>query len=82
MAACPVIVRPISIRWISLVPSKIVRILESMGRVIGIPARGFRSPFAWGTAALSGAAHGFQPHRSPPATHADGASSSDELLGS
>jgi hypothetical protein len=36
------------IRWISDVPSKIVKILECMGRVIGIPARGFRSPCAWG----------------------------------
>jgi hypothetical protein len=35
------------------VPSKIVKILASMGRVIGIPAPGFRSPCAWGTAALS-----------------------------
>ncbi len=38
-------------RWISEVPSKMVKILESMGSVIGIPARGFRSPCAWGTAA-------------------------------
>jgi hypothetical protein len=35
---------------------------------------GYRCPF--------GAAHGFQPHRSPPATDADGASSADEILGS
>jgi hypothetical protein len=34
----PVIVRPISIRWLSDVPSKMVKILEDMGRVIGIPA--------------------------------------------
>jgi hypothetical protein len=68
-----------SIRWISDVPSKIVKILECMGRVIGIPARGFQSPCAWGTAALSVAAHGFQPHGSPPATHADGASSAEEI---
>jgi hypothetical protein len=44
--------RPISIRWISDVPSKIVKILAGTGRVIGIPARGFRSPCAWGMAAL------------------------------
>jgi hypothetical protein len=34
------------IRWISLVPSKIVKILEGTGRIIGIPARDFRSPYA------------------------------------
>jgi hypothetical protein len=55
----PVTVLPTSIRWISLVASKMVKILECMGRVIGIPARGFRWPCAWGTAALSGAPHGF-----------------------
>src|SRR5271170_3419432 len=49
----PVTVRPISIRWISDVPSKMVKILECMGGVIGIPVRGFRWSYAWGTAALS-----------------------------
>ena len=78
----PVIVRPISIRWISDVPSKMVKILECMGRVSGIPARASDRRAHGGTAALSGDAHGFQPHRSPPATHADGASSADEILGS
>ena len=29
-------------------PSKIVKILAGMGRAIGIPARGLRSPCAWG----------------------------------
>ena len=48
LTSSPVTARPISIRWISDVPSKIVKILECMGRVIGIPARGFRSPCAWG----------------------------------
>jgi hypothetical protein len=49
-------------RWISEVPSKIVKILEGVGRVIGIPARPPISPADGGTAALSGAAHGFRPH--------------------
>jgi hypothetical protein len=44
----PVSVRPISIRWISDVPSKIVKILERMGRVIGIPARPPIAPCGWG----------------------------------
>jgi hypothetical protein len=47
------------IRWISLVPSKIVKILADMGRVIDIPARPPIGPCGWGTAALSSAAHGF-----------------------
>jgi len=45
-------VRPISIRWISDVPSKIVKILEGTGRVIGIPARPPIGPCGWGNAAL------------------------------
>jgi hypothetical protein len=32
------------IRWISLVPSKIVKIFEGIGRVIGIPARSSIGP--------------------------------------
>jgi hypothetical protein len=65
-----VIVRPISIRWISDVPSKIVKILADMGRVIGVPCnyadlRKHRhaglpiTPARGGTAALSRATHGF-----------------------
>jgi len=44
--------RPMSMRWISLVPSKIVKIREGMGRVIGIPARPPIGPCGWGIAAF------------------------------
>ena len=44
----PVMDRPMSIRWISDVPSKIVNILEVVGRVISIPARPSIGPYGWG----------------------------------
>jgi hypothetical protein len=43
-----VTIRPMIIRWISDVPSKIVKMLEVMGRDTGIPPRGLRSPCACG----------------------------------
>jgi hypothetical protein len=66
------------IRWISEVPSKIVKILAGMRRVIGIFARppigpcgwGYRCPF-WCRTRVSGRT------RSLPATHAGGASPTD-----
>jgi len=53
----PVIVRPISIRWISDVPSKIVKIWEGTGRAIGIPARPPIGPCGRGYRRLSIAVH-------------------------
>ena len=55
LTSSPVTGRPISIRWISLVPAKMVKILEGMGRIIGIS----RSPADGGTAALSDATYRF-----------------------
>ena len=83
LTSSPVSARPISTRWISDVPSKIVKILEVTGRVIGIATRPliglsgrrYRCPFQrceWVHCRT----------RSLSATHAGGAPLTDGILSS
>lgn len=69
------------IRWISLVPSKMVKILAVMGRAIGIPVRPPIGPCRWEYRRLSSAVHGFPPRKVTTRTHAGSASPTDGILG-